>query len=185
MPIFRHQIMEIKEEEIQIIIDTEDKKEASDRELEKGESEQRRKLEISNIFLANQHPQPIEFPEDSLNSQIAKQMDSLLLSHRVQSPKKTCSCEAQILIVDDNIFNLIPLELILKEMFKLKVDKAMNGQEAVNAFSKNIVKKCCQTYYKLILMDLNMPVMDGYEATVEICESFHKVYPDGQYHNGD
>ena len=63
------------------------------------------------------------------------------------------------------MFNLIPLELILKEMFQITVDKAMNGQEAVNMYSENLKKTCCNTKYKLILMDLNMPLMDGYEAT--------------------
>ena len=43
-----------------------------------------------------------------------------------------CGCESSILIVDDNCFNLIPLEMILKKNFNLKCDKAMNGQEAVN-----------------------------------------------------
>ena len=69
------------------------------------------------------------------------------------------------MIVDDNMFNLIPLELILKEMFGLTVDKAFNGLEAVNLFNKKVLKKCCDLKYKLILMDLNMPIMDGYEST--------------------
>jgi CheY-like chemotaxis protein len=80
-----------------------------------------------------------------------------------------CGCESSILIVDDNCFNLIPLELILKMNFSLKCDKAMNGLEAVNMFKHhNLNKKCCEQKYSLILMDLNMPVMDGYEATKEI-----------------
>jgi len=32
----------------------------------------------------------------------------------------------------------------------------------------NLSKRCCDTSYKLILMDLNMPVMDGFEATQKI-----------------
>ena len=79
--------------------------------------------------------------------------------------------------MDDNIFNLIPLELILKEMFNLNVDKAMNGQEAVTMYTKNLHKKCCDTHYKLVLMDLNMPVMDGYDATSAILQLFIKTYP--------
>ena len=82
--------------------------------------------------------------------------------------EKTCDCQSTILIVDDNMFNLIPLELILTEMLDVKVDKAMNGKEAIIMFSKNFHKKCCDTRYKLVLMDLNMPIMDGYEAATQI-----------------
>lgn len=47
--------------------------------------------------------------------------------------------EPTILIVDDNLFNLIPLELILKEFCGgIKCDKALNGEEAVNLFKKNL-----------------------------------------------
>ncbi len=31
--------------------------------------------------------------------------------------KKECGCESTVLIVDDNFFNLLPLELILRETF--------------------------------------------------------------------
>ena len=34
-------------------------------------------------------------------------------------------------------------------------------------------------------MDLNMPVMDGYDATILILQQFWKVFPDGHYPNGD
>jgi hypothetical protein len=40
------------------------------------------------------------------------------------------------MIVDDNMFNIIPLEALLEEHFKIKVDIAMNGREAVDLFSK-------------------------------------------------
>eukprot|EP00347_Sterkiella_histriomuscorum_P018274 403346138 len=103
----------------------------------------------------------------------------------INTKQKQCTCTAQILIVDDNMFNLIPLEMILKEMFGLQVDKAFNGQEAVNMFNKNLQKTCCAMRYKLIFMDLNMPIMDGYDSTTQILAQFKRIYPNSKYPNGD
>eukprot|EP00347_Sterkiella_histriomuscorum_P018716 403344449 len=107
------------------------------------------------------------------------------MTDRSKIPVKECQCLAQILIVDDNMFNLIPLEMILREMFGILVDKAFNGQEAVNMFNKNLLKTCCDVKYKLIFMDLNMPIMDGYDSTTQILAQFKRIYPNGRYQNGD
>ncbi len=66
---------------------------------------------------------------------------------------------ARILLVDDNKDNCNLIRLYLRNTpFTLKtVD---NGLEAVKAF--------CAKPYDLILMDLEMPIMDGYEATQKI-----------------
>jgi len=61
-----------------------------------------------------------------------------------------------ILLVEDNIFNQKVAAFNLKKFDHL-VDLAENGKIAVEKFkSKN---------YDLILMDVQMPIMDGYEAT--------------------
>jgi len=72
------------------------------------------------------------------------------------------------LIVDDNLFNLIPLEVLLDQIARIKVLKAMNGFEAVELFKRDREKTCCKKYIRLVLMDLNMPVMDGFKATTAI-----------------
>lgn len=67
-----------------------------------------------------------------------------------------------ILIVDDNDFNReIATELLKSKGFI--VDIAENGQIAVDKIQKLLPKK-----YSAVLMDIQMPVMDGYEATKEI-----------------
>ncbi len=68
----------------------------------------------------------------------------------------------RILLVEDNNLNAEIAKTLL-EMMKLKVDIAENGQEAIEMFEK---KKA--GYYKFILMDIRMPVMDGLEATAKI-----------------
>jgi signal transduction histidine kinase len=64
-----------------------------------------------------------------------------------------------ILVVEDNQVNQeIALELLAS--VGLRVEIAENGQIAVN--------KASVTHYDLILMDMQMPVMDGMEATLRI-----------------
>jgi two-component system sensor histidine kinase/response regulator len=66
---------------------------------------------------------------------------------------------AKVLLVEDNEINLLVANDIL-EGAGLNVSLANNGQEAVNAVKGN--------QYDVVLMDVQMPVMDGYTATREI-----------------
>lgn len=71
-----------------------------------------------------------------------------------------------ILIAEDNVGNYKLFESILKHDYKLL--HAWNGKEAVELYRKH------QPH--LILMDINMPEMNGYEATTEI-RKFSKDVP--------
>jgi CheY-like chemotaxis protein len=63
---------------------------------------------------------------------------------------------AGVLLVEDNVINQqVATELL--QSVGLQVDIANNGQEAVEAVGKSD--------YDIILMDIQMPVMSGYEAT--------------------
>ncbi len=64
--------------------------------------------------------------------------------------------DKKILVAEDNLTNQLVI-LGLLEDTPFDIDLANNGQEAVDMFRQND--------YELILMDLQMPVMDGYEAT--------------------
>ena len=83
-----------------------------------------------------------------------------------------CNCKekTEILIVDDNSFNVVTLQTLLKFQFKLKADSAVNGLDAVNMVKQRYTEQCrCNNQnYKLIFMDCNMPIMDGPTATVLI-----------------
>ena len=65
------------------------------------------------------------------------------------------------LIAEDNPINMKLLKTMLEKM-GIKVDTAVNGLEAFSKYSANPEK------YDVIFMDMQMPVMNGVEATHEI-----------------
>ncbi|MBS7009701.1 hybrid sensor histidine kinase/response regulator [Anaerostipes sp.] len=73
----------------------------------------------------------------------------------------------QLLLVEDNELNMEIAETILTEAGFL-VDKAENGRQALEMFTDSE-----PGYYHAVLMDLQMPVMDGYTASKEIRRSSH------------
>lgn len=95
---------------------------------------------------------------------------TIILSFPLQKEKKEMSAVSpkdqgqeeapkRVLLVEDNELNMeIEAELLKDAGFLL--DRAMNGKIAVEK-----VEKFPAGYYDLVLMDIQMPVMDGYEAT--------------------
>lgn len=65
----------------------------------------------------------------------------------------------RILLVDDVELNRKIVEAMLTD-FKLIIDEAADGEEALNK-----VKESPENHYALILMDIQMPKMDGYAAS--------------------
>jgi CheY-like chemotaxis protein len=66
---------------------------------------------------------------------------------------------AHILLVEDNAINQqVAMELLTQECFR--VDLAENGEQALDLLQPG--------RYDLVLMDLQMPIMDGYQATTAI-----------------
>lgn len=69
--------------------------------------------------------------------------------------------DLSVLIVDDNEINLMLMEDVLETIGIIDVKTLENGLKAVEEIEKN-------ANYDIILMDISMPVMDGYEASKKI-----------------
>lgn len=88
-------------------------------------------------------------------------MESLLTEDKRVMLEKVRSYDSQfenkkILLVDDDLRNVFALTNAL-ESKGFTVDIARNGLEAIETIDKN-------PYYDIVLMDIMMPEMDGYEA---------------------
>lgn len=97
----------------------------------------------------------------------------------IEEEEKLCVCSGspQVLVVDDNIFNIMAVKTLIQSDadFEIECDQALNGRLALEAVEKReaLVAEGCRcgkgkANYRLVLMDCNMPVMDGFEATKAI-----------------
>ncbi|MCU4177373.1 response regulator [Carboxylicivirga sp. N1Y90] len=106
-------------------------------------------LEFSASFKVNTKSQSIEAIQEN-----TRQTSSFF------KPKIDIA-NANILLVEDNFSNQQIIILYIKNEVQ-KIEVAFNGKEALDKFGK--VK------YDLILMDVQMPIMDGFKATQKIRE---------------
>ncbi len=80
-----------------------------------------------------------------------------------QDSKQKCPENTRILLVEDNRVNQMVASGLLQNL-GLSADIANNGQEALEMLEKSAEDQP----YSLILMDCQMPVLDGYAATGKI-----------------
>lgn len=73
--------------------------------------------------------------------------------------------KARILIVEDNAFGRSVMQIMLNEMGIYHIGLAANGKEAVDEYTFAVENN---QQYDIVLMDLILPEMDGYEATIQI-----------------
>ena len=83
------------------------------------------------------------------------------LKNKIHNDYNDINPNIKILIAEDNEANQMFMKVILQKL-NINFDLANNGKEVVNLAKQN--------RYDLILMDINMPIMNGIEATEKIRE---------------
>ena len=101
----------------------------------------------------------------------ASNLDSKTVKREDSRPNLPQYSGARILLVEDNLVNQEVANATLQQ-FHCTVEIANNGQEALNLLEQNV--------YDLVLMDCQMPVMDGFRATELVRERERRTVKSGK-----
>ena len=107
---------------------------------------------------------------DLKNELFSRTLNTCKGSAKVMSPKSlSCSC-AKILVVDDDMYNILAYETLFEKL-EMQVDTAFNGRSAIETVlqkNEGLARQfcmVCENQYYIIFMDLQMPLMSGFDAS--------------------
>mmetsp|Transcript_17076 Transcript_17076/g.36071 ORF Transcript_17076/g.36071 Transcript_17076/m.36071 type:complete len:633 (+) Transcript_17076:35-1933(+) len=128
------------------------------------------KVQAVDVEMGNTGSAPL-IPQRSLGGTLSSPPSSTIKMNSKKQPLAPFDLppDTVVLVVDDNAMNRSILKRMLTQ-FKLAHVEAANGQEAVDIMlsSRNYTSNAAAPEVALVLMDLSMPVMDGYQATSTI-----------------
>ncbi|KAL7811175.1 histidine kinase [Trichoderma aethiopicum] len=113
-------------------------------------------VKLKKIANLNQLDAPDKAERESEKSRQDAEKERMMKRIRELAPRK------RILAAEDNLVNQKVLARVLKSLGFHNTTIAANGAEAVSTL------KASPNTYDLVLMDISMPVMDGFEATRKI-----------------
>ena len=124
------------------------------------------KIELSNVNLNSSSL--VLKGVNSIEHLLEETISHLHINHKNLAPEKRRIIEnirnkediltgKNILVVDDDVRNLFALTTVF-ERFNINVVTAESGKEAINILNEN-------PKIEMVLMDIMMPEMDGYETT--------------------
>ncbi|MBF0117864.1 MAG: response regulator [Desulfobacterales bacterium] len=133
----------------------------------KGESQKMKEIGFSSYLIKPiRRTQLLKCLESCLGKVITQLSTDISEKFVPKFSNKDQDRKIKILLAEDNIVNQ-KLALRLLEKVGYSADAVANGQEAIKALSF--------IPYDLVLMDVQMPVMDGFEATKKIRDPSSKV----------
>jgi CheY-like chemotaxis protein len=87
-----------------------------------------------------------------------------------------CGCK-WIMVVDDNAFNMQVGQELIAAGFQTVPERAFSGEEALSLVQSRLTSATCCKYFRLIIMDINMPGLDGFETSRRIWELLGPASP--------
>ncbi|CAK68029.1 unnamed protein product (macronuclear) [Paramecium tetraurelia] len=138
---------------------------------------QSKKRKQSSFSISDLDASSSNRPNTLISRLIQREEQEIEMEEQFQNLRFACKC-SRILSVDDDIFNQKALQVIVSQMgFRLQI--AYNGQQAIEVIQKT--EKCseaCQLFY-FILMDCQMPIMDGWTTTKVLMDMIRQnIIPD-------
>lgn len=101
------------------------------------------------------------------NKELPRKQNNIKKMSEIKSKYNTqsllCECP-KILIVDDIPFNHMAIKGLLKGR---SFDQAFDGNQGFEQVAKRNQKQCCG-HYRLILMDIEMPKLNGFESAKKV-----------------
>ncbi|MDQ3393323.1 MAG: response regulator [Bacteroidota bacterium] len=76
-----------------------------------------------------------------------------------------------LLVDDDELFNYIHKEILKNLKVAGKIEVAINGREALKFFKEDNAEQ----YPDLVLLDIDMPIMNGFEFLQEMSDNFKNI----------
>jgi PAS domain S-box-containing protein len=89
-----------------------------------------------------------------------------------EAPSRATLQGASVLMVEDNPVNMLIAAAML-EQWGVRIEQATDGQQAVQAVQRRA--QTAAAMFDAVLMDVQMPVMSGHEATRVLCRDYSQV----------
>ncbi|CAD8130466.1 unnamed protein product [Paramecium sonneborni] len=103
-----------------------------------------------------------------------QEVDEITSIYKLPSNIKEDQSKQQIclhyLVVDDDCFNIFVFKGMLQE-FEFDIDQALSGKESIEKIKSKQCGSTCQGY-KIVFMDIEMPIMNGQQTSKIIQQSF-------------
>ncbi|KAL4461304.1 hypothetical protein ABPG72_012856 [Tetrahymena utriculariae] len=128
---------------------------------------------VKSLFSCNKNTDIEIYAEINKNEKpqtVQQKIDDILEYN--QNKKINCRCP-QIMIVDDNQFNLYAMQKIIQQ-FQFEIIAFSDGNQAIQFIKSQFFKHCCYSP-QMILMDIEMPIKNGYETVQEIIQFYNSL----------